>query len=83
MGFFDDDNKKLEIAACAIVVLLGVYIGGFVMLRASNTNPCEEDGCAYELVDFPRGPARRVYLPLIGWDKTISRVRYTGEEYQP
>jgi hypothetical protein len=41
MGFFDDD-KKLEIAACAIVILLGVYIGGFVMLRASNTNPCEE-----------------------------------------
>ena len=79
MGFFDEDNKRFEWTLAVVVAMLVIYVGSFFAIRSHNTFPCEEDGCWYELVNFPNGTLQTVYYPLIMWDKRLSRVRYVGD----
>ena len=79
MRFFDDGNKRFEWTIGFIFLAVVFYIGSFSIIRSRNTHPCEEDGCWYELVDFPTGVPQTIYLPLIVWDKKLFRVRYSSE----
>ena len=75
-GFFDEDNRKFERALAALGMVMVLYVGSFGTIRYRAS----DDACNMEIIDFPRGPARMFYRPLINLDKLLFRkVIYRDE----
>lgn len=80
MRFFDEDNHQFEWTMALLSLAAILYIGSFLVLRNQNSHPCEADGCAHQWVDFPKGPARIFYAPLIAFDERLTDDQYSKDD---
>lgn len=80
MRFFDEDNHQFQWTMALLSLAAILYTGSFVVLRDQNTLPCEWCGCQYEWVDFPKGPVRILYAPLIAFDERLTEDRYSKDD---
>lgn len=77
MRFFDEDNKRFEKTLVGVMLIVVIYVGGFLLIRSRTSH---YDDCSLEWVDFPTGAIRTSYRPLINLDKMMhDNVLYRGE----
>lgn len=78
MRFFDEDNRQFEWTIGVLLLAIVLYLGSYVVIRARNTSPCEEDGCSYERVDIPQNGLWTIYTPLMAIDHKYFRAKFTS-----
>jgi len=73
---FDNDRERFHMVAAGALVGFVAYVVLFVGIVYANTT----QECVLQWVDFPKGPSRVVFRPLISLHKLLDRnVIYTDE----
>lgn len=69
-------NRKLILF---VVTIIFIYLVSYILIRKSNTEIFEVDGCPSEgctLVRFPNETFYYIYSPLIQLDKRINHIEF-------